>query len=382
MAKILVIDDEPSIRLTLTEFLSAEGHQTIALETAEPALDLLRREPFDVVVCDILLPRLKGTEFLPKLHAEFPDVRAILITGQPSVDTVAAGIRGGAFDYLVKPIHKEDILRVVSRAAKEKALDDLNRRLAEENRSYQEHLERLVDQRTADLALLSRKIIAVQEEECARISQDLHDDLGQDLLALKLQLQGFFRALGELDGEQTAVRDQALACLGDVIDKTRQVSHGLSPIALRRLGLEGALAGLVRGADADADGEPEIRVAVAGLDACFPGRWDFNLYRFVQEGVTNARKHAGARLVTVAATVRPGNGVRLTVTDDGKGFDPSGIDTADSEQGLGLHLLQERAALLGGRFEIASAPGAGTTLTLDIPPRPETGPVLVPKKNP
>jgi len=161
MTKVLVVDDEKSIRVTLREFLSKEGYDVETAEDAQVAKEALAKGGFDVVVTDIILPRVTGVELLQTIRAAAPHVQVIMMTGEPTVDTATESLRAGAFDYLFKPFTKEAILRTVANAAKVKALDDERRRLEEENRRYQEHLEQLVEEQTADLRASEGKLNAM-----------------------------------------------------------------------------------------------------------------------------------------------------------------------------------------------------------------------------
>jgi PAS domain S-box-containing protein len=151
MARVLVVDDEKSIRLTLREFLREDGHEVAIAEDADAALRVLAQQALDVVVSDIVLPRVTGIELLRALREAAPGVQVIMMTGDPNLETAAESVRMGAADYLVKPIAKAAILRAVAAAAKVKAVNDECRRLEAENRKYQADLERLVEQRTAAL---------------------------------------------------------------------------------------------------------------------------------------------------------------------------------------------------------------------------------------
>ena len=152
MSRILIVDDEKSIRRTLGEFLRADGYQVVEAEDADEALRRLQEAEFDVVVTDIILPRVTGIELLRRILAVTPEVQVVLMTGEPTVETAAEALRIGAADYLFKPINKAAILRVVAGAAKLKALQDEKHRLERENRAYQENLERLVAERTVQLS--------------------------------------------------------------------------------------------------------------------------------------------------------------------------------------------------------------------------------------
>ncbi len=151
MARILIVDDAKSIRVTLRKFLSSAGYEVDVAKDADQAMRLMAKADFDIVVIDIILPRVSGVSLLKVIRAESPQVLVILITGTPTVETASAAVRSGAFDYLTKPIRKEQILKIVANAIRLKELDDERRILAKENQAYQENLEQIVRQRTTAL---------------------------------------------------------------------------------------------------------------------------------------------------------------------------------------------------------------------------------------
>jgi PAS domain S-box-containing protein len=151
MARILIVDDEKSLRLTLGEFLREAGHDVETAEDANSAERLLVRKTFDVVVADIILPQVSGVELLKSIRGKAPDTQVILMTGEPTVDTAVEAVRAGAHDYLYKPVGKAGIQHAVERAARHKALLDEKARLEEVNRQYQDNLERMVEERTRAL---------------------------------------------------------------------------------------------------------------------------------------------------------------------------------------------------------------------------------------
>jgi PAS domain S-box-containing protein len=149
--KILIVDDEPSIRLTLAEFLRREGFEPLTAADAAQGSALFG-EGVEVAVVDINLPGRSGIELLRELRERDPRVPVIVITGEPNVSHLPEIVRAGAYDFLAKPVLKESITRAVARAAEKKRLDDEKRRLEEEVRRYAEELEHRVAERTADLA--------------------------------------------------------------------------------------------------------------------------------------------------------------------------------------------------------------------------------------
>ena len=163
MAHVLIVDDEKSIRTTLAEFVKEDGHEVAVAEDAFSALEDVRREPFDIVVTDIILPRMSGVELLREIHDVYPGIQVIMLTGEPTVETAAEAVRSGAFDYLAKPVSQNAIKRVVANAARVKALDDERRRLEAENVRYQEHLEEEVRAKTEALRASEEKYRTVVE---------------------------------------------------------------------------------------------------------------------------------------------------------------------------------------------------------------------------
>ena len=151
MARILIVDDEKSIRVTLAEFLREAGHEVFAEENAAAATARLGQLAFDVVVSDIVLPGISGVELLQTIRAQAPEAQVIMMTGEPTVETAVAAVRAGAHDYLTKPIGKPMFLRSVEHAVRVKTLLDEKHRLEAANREYQTGLERMVEERTRSL---------------------------------------------------------------------------------------------------------------------------------------------------------------------------------------------------------------------------------------
>jgi PAS domain S-box-containing protein/putative nucleotidyltransferase with HDIG domain len=152
MAKVLIVDDERSIRETLSEFVREIGHETFLASEAGPALEIVANSIPDVVLCDIVLPGTDGMSILERIRRVSPDTQVVMITGEPTVKTAADAVRQGAFDYLSKPLSSGDIQAVVESALRVKQIADDRKRLEEENRRFREHLEEEVERKAAALA--------------------------------------------------------------------------------------------------------------------------------------------------------------------------------------------------------------------------------------
>jgi len=174
MATVLIVDDEQSIRETLSEFLEEEGHAVVVAADAQAAMSAVRETPPDVVVTDIILPGVTGVTLLKQLRQQVPQVQVIMITGEPTVDTATEAVRQGAFDYLPKPVSRDRLKAVVASAARVKALADERARLEAENVRYREHLEEEVAKKTAALLESEEKYRTVIENavEAVFVLQD------------------------------------------------------------------------------------------------------------------------------------------------------------------------------------------------------------------
>lgn len=205
---------------------------------------------------------------------------------------------------------------------------------------------------------LSRRLLSVQEEERRALARELHDDFGQQLGALKLNL-----AMLERDLPDSAHRSRLADCI-QIVDYARNhiqnIARRLRPAILDDLGLAAALHWYARGqaerAGCMIDVQDRLPPLLPELETA--------VFRIVQEAVNNAIRHGEARRIAVAVAVADGE-LSLAIQDDGAGFDPDAA--AEGESGLGLIGMRERAELLGGWFGLASRPGAGTRIEVTIP---------------
>lgn len=211
-----------------------------------------------------------------------------------------------------------------------------------------------------ELERLSARLLSAQEEERRRIARRLHDELGQALTVAKLDLELAGReAPSEL---QDRLREGA-QLLDRAIAEVRQLSHGLRPPLLDELGLTEALRALAeRFAAAE---NLEIELEAEDLGGLRP-EVESLVYRTAQEALTNAARHAEARRIGIRLS-KANDHLRLEIEDDGRGFNPQRVLRA--ARGLGLQGMRERVILAGGVLQIASRPGAGTRIILEIPLR-------------
>lgn len=164
MSKILVVDDENSMRITLSAFLKAEGYEVWTAPNGIEAMKIIADTPIDVVITDIIMPGMTGIELIEKIRLLSQEIRVVVMTGEPTVDTAKIAVQNGASDYLAKPIHKADFLKVVRNASQFKQVIDSKHELEEKNQEYQRDLEIKVRQRTVELRKALESIITLLSE--------------------------------------------------------------------------------------------------------------------------------------------------------------------------------------------------------------------------
>jgi signal transduction histidine kinase/ligand-binding sensor domain-containing protein len=207
----------------------------------------------------------------------------------------------------------------------------------------------------------AQQIIASQEAERQRIAGELHDSLGQHLTLIKNMALLLSRPNGKNKEQQIeAIATETTQAIAEV----RQISRNLRPYQLDLLGLTKAIDLMVNGACEGAGIHPEVQLD--DLAGAFPKETEIHLYRIVQECVNNAIKHASASVITLTAQ-RSGSRVTLIIRDDGVGFTPDRAQRQYSATGgFGLTGISERALLLSGTASFRSAPGQGTTVTIEM----------------
>jgi DNA-binding response OmpR family regulator len=179
MGRILVVDDEHSIRFTAKAFLEADGHSVETAEDADSAMAVFEHHPLDVILTDIILPELSGVDLLRRIRERSADVQVIMMTGEPTLETASESLRLGAVDYLQKPVGKDEILKAVRNALYVKRLRDDKLRLETENQNYMNRLEQLVENRTHALAA-NEEVLRHRAEELSilnRLARSMNESI-------------------------------------------------------------------------------------------------------------------------------------------------------------------------------------------------------------
>jgi signal transduction histidine kinase len=203
-----------------------------------------------------------------------------------------------------------------------------------------------------------RRVVDAQEQERARLARELHDETGQALTSILLELKALEDVVESADGRARTAALRELVV--ETLQAVRKLAVELRPAALDDFGLVPALERLVDSFRETSEIDVQLQAGV-GEDR-LAREAETTLYRFVQEGLTNVLRHAGAKRVSISLVRRDGS-VSAVIEDDGRGFSAAEV----RPDALGLEGMRERAALLGGRFTIESVAGRGTTLAFEVP---------------
>jgi signal transduction histidine kinase len=222
--------------------------------------------------------------------------------------------------------------------------------------------------READLQIMSRQLVQLQEQERNRIARELHDSFGQTLTALKINLDIARRSLG-----QQSLPPQAAAKLEhhlmeahtlavETMEMARNLSLQLHPAMLDDLGLLPTLHWAIKQHQQRTDQQVHFQTNLTKVT--LSPEVNLTLYRLITEALTNITRHAYAQQVWLDLFQRRGQ-LMLSIRDDGQGFDPTALSASPPR--LGLLGMRERVALHGGEFQLVSRPGQGTHLQIQLP---------------
>lgn len=343
--RLLLVEDDPESSLALTMMLRKRGLAVTAVASAEEALDAFGHLPFDAIVADIRLERMSGVGLLRCIRDKNPEFPVILLTGYDSLESAIQAVRLGAHDYILKPLESiDDLLRPVLKAVQA-------HRLLLDHRVLQERLR-----------ALASELVLAEERERRRLAEDIHDSIGQFLAICKFKLDDVSSRIREDD--VALLLDSARKLLTDVIAQTRSLTFQLSPAILYDVGLEAAVDELC----AEMAKEHGISITFCGNGVSKPITEDAMvlLFRAVRELLFNVVKHAHARSARVSIERRELR-VVITVEDDGVGCSLDGEGSRKAAKGFGLFSIRQRLQNLGGDMDLASTPGQGTRVCLEMP---------------
>jgi signal transduction histidine kinase len=350
--RILLLEDNPS-HAEIVEKVMRDGGLKFSItrvETREAFQSHLELSPPDLILSDYALPSFDGSTALTIAKRKTPDVPFIFVTGTMGEEVAIETLKSGATDYVLKT-RLVRLVPSVWRALRESA----ERR---ERRRAEEQLRRSHEQ----LRALTSYLQYVREEERTRISREVHDELGQDLTGLKLDLAWIARHLPK---QGRGVLLHKIKTMQTGIDATiqtvRRISTELRPGILDSLGLVAAIEW--QAAEFQTRTGISCNVTTTVSDTLWDQDFTTAFFRIFQETLTNIIRHANAKRVEVKLGLE-GRRLVLTVADNGRGITE---EESSNTRSIGLIGMRERAALVGGELTIEGAPGRGTLVRVSIP---------------
>jgi signal transduction histidine kinase len=349
--QILLVEDTVDDAVLIQHALAKDGLQ-FALERVETSEDFIRaldRGAWDIILSDYSLPAFDGCTALSLARKKCPEIPFLFVTGLMGEELAIETLKNGATDYVMK----DRLARLPP--AVQRALREARERSGRKNALEQLRLSH--DQ----LRALSVYLQTVREEERIRISRAVHDELGQALTGLKIDLAWLGTRLVK---PPRPARDK-IAGMSSRIDETiatvRRIATELRPGILDHLGLAAAIEWQAR--EFQNRTGIECRIGCSLPHAMLDEEINTAFFRIFQETLTNVARHAEASRVEISLVQKDGH-LTLRVGDNGRGITKEQIANIRS---LGLLGMKERASLLGGFVAITGHPRTGTTVTVNIP---------------
>ena len=378
MPNVLLVDDEPSLRLTMGEFLKRAGYNVLSAANYESAV-MSRAEDIDVAVVDINLPGKSGVELLKELCCgDDRYIPVIMITGEPNLSVIPEIVRAGAYDFIAKPIIKDVLINAVARAAEKKRLTDEKRRLEEEIKRYAEELEMRVAERTAELVethkrLLQQERIAALGRAAAQVAHEVKNPLA-GLLLYSLHLKS---KLGDSLKSEAALVDKIVDTINHLTERVEQILGFARPLNLTRS--SGNLNRIVN----DVLELLQPQITAKHIDV------RLSLSKEASAGMIDDSSMRGAlmNLVLNAIDAMPDGGrlsvasdriedvLLLEIVDTGRGMSQEEVKNifepfyTTKKQGLGLGMPYAKKIIEqhGGAISIDTRVGEGTKISITLP---------------
>jgi len=342
-AKILLVDDEPKSLFALQELLSTLGQNLMIAQSGEEALRLALKNDFAVILLDVRMPGIDGFETARLIRSRERSRLTPVIFLTAAADEMSSMFRGyevGAVDYLQKPVVPEILKSKVA------VFVELHRK-SERLKESEDKLRRL-----------AAHLISVREEERAHIAREIHDELGQVLTGLKMEVTWLAKRLR--DKPLIEKTDSMCKLIDTTVQTVRKIATGLRPEMLDDMGLIAAVGWQAKefqkrtGIRCRAKLPPEVK---------FDMDISTTMFRIFQEILTNVARHSRATRVDIELIVSEER-VGLEVTDNGVVIADSDLN---GKKSLGLLGMNERALLFGGEVRVTGTPGHGTRVSVSIP---------------
>lgn len=373
--RLLFVDDDPGVLAAVSRFLRRYRFEvTTAHDGFAGLLELRQNGPFHVVVSDYRMPGMTGDQFLAKVAEVAPDTRRMILSAYADSDLLLAAINAGKVHrYLTKPWDSQELLMVIQELVEDYQQVVSGREQVQHLADANQHLKTSLLQHSTELTaqgrqlqesnrrlhLLSAHLEKIRDEERRAVARDIHDDLGQTLTAMNLELAAMLRA-GE--GVDLKPRVSGLKKAVDTaIGTVQRIISAMRPQVLDELGLEAALEGLAQ----EVRDRGNLKCVVSNNLQGEPLSKEVTtcLYRIAQESLTNVLRHSQATKVLLTIRRRAG-WCQLKIRDNGVGISDERASSADA---FGLMGMRERVVRCGGSFSISPRVGGGTIVEAQVP---------------
>jgi signal transduction histidine kinase len=363
-SSVLVVEDDARTLQVFAEILASQGLDFVTEASARAVLKRVGETDYAVIFLSERMPDLDGlaTARLIRQCERSRTTPIILLTG--TYEDTASGFRGreaGVSDYLLKPLVPE-ILR-----AKISVFVDLygNKAALGREISARKAIEKELRNSEQKFRALAAHIQSVREDDRTGIAREIHDELGQALTGLKMDLSWLEKRLpGDLM-EPAAKIKSMFRLIDDTIHSVRRIASDLRPQVLDDVGLTGAIKWQAR--EFQARTGIRCKVDLPEEPLVMDQERSTAVFRIFQEAMTNVARHARATRVEIQLRLDAGH-LLLSVLDNGLGISPTALR---SPKALGLLGVRERALLLGGKVGIEGVDGRGTSIRLSLPLQPQ-----------
>lgn len=347
MPNILIVEDERVTALDIKNILLNLGYGVSGIvDSGEEAILKAGEWRPDLVLMDIVLKKkMNGIEAAKEIWSRFA-IPVVYLSAFSGEDILEEAKLTEPFGYILKPYNERELKIVLQMAL------------------YKSKAEIQLKKNLGQLKTMAGRLRDSEEEERRRLARELHDQVGQNLTALSINLNILGSQLGKKPAPELSKRlNDSQRLLEEISIKIRDIMVELRPPVLDDYGLLAALRWLGNwflnhtGIPIDIIGEEKpVRL---------PLSVEITLFRVTQQGLSNVAQHAQAKKVVITLTETEEN-CRLTITDDGLGFNPDIIKHKKGQEIWGLITMKERIEALGGDFCIASTPGQGTRIEVTV----------------
>ncbi len=349
--RILLLEDSDTDAELVKHALKRGGlpHSLVRVDNRDDFVHHLEKTPPQLILSDFSLPTIDGYTALGIARDIAPELPFIFVTGTLGEEVAIETLKKGATDYVLK--HRlSRLVPSVQRAMREAGERNDRRRAQEQLRMSHEQLRKL-----------SVHLQHVREEEQTRIAREVHDELGQQLTGLKLQLTW----LGGRIPKRSRLLQEKTRSMASQIDETihaiRRIATELRPGVLDTAGLLPALEWQANKFQTQTGIRCDVQATVS--ETLWNQELNTAFFRIFQEALTNVMRHANATKVEVRLA-ESNEHLTLEVKDNGRGISEADLRQTKS---IGLLGIRERAALLGGEVRVHGEPGRGTTVNVRIP---------------